>query len=69
MLEKLKDEVAKIGRQVLKTVKCRKLPYFAYIMRNEIKYALLQVILKGKIEDKEVQEEEGFLGLIRSGSE
>lgn len=39
-------------RELLITVKCRKLQYFAHIMRNEQKYGLLQVILQGKIEGK-----------------
>uniref|UniRef100_A0A8D8RKM6 Uncharacterized protein n=1 Tax=Cacopsylla melanoneura TaxID=428564 RepID=A0A8D8RKM6_9HEMI len=36
-------------REVMITIKVRKLQYFGHIMRNESRYTLLQAILQGKI--------------------
>lgn len=48
------DEVlrrARVERQIMITVKCRKIAYLGHILRGE-KYHLLQLIMKGKIEGK-----------------
>ncbi|CAG9832009.1 unnamed protein product [Diabrotica balteata] len=42
------------NREVLTTIKSRKLQFFGHIMRNESRYALLQFILQGKIFGKRV---------------
>jgi hypothetical protein len=42
-------ERMKKGKEVMYTVKRRKLEYFGHIMRNDTKYRLLQVILQGKV--------------------
>lgn len=39
----------KKNREILTTIKARKLQYLGHIMRNESRYALLQNILQGKI--------------------
>lgn len=36
-------------KEVLNTVKQRKLEYFGHVMRNEEKYRILQLAIKGKI--------------------
>ena len=38
-------------REVLNTIKRRKLEYFAHVMRNS-KYELLHIVIQGKIEGK-----------------
>lgn len=42
---------ARTERQLLTTIKCRKISYLGHVLRGE-KYHLLQLILKGKIEGK-----------------
>uniref|UniRef100_A0A8D8Y176 Craniofacial development protein 2 n=3 Tax=Cacopsylla melanoneura TaxID=428564 RepID=A0A8D8Y176_9HEMI len=39
-------------KELLNTVKCRKLQYLGHIMRNPARYELLQLILQGKIDSK-----------------
>lgn len=39
-------------KELLRTIKIRKLEYLGHIMRNNQKYRLLQLILQGKIEDE-----------------
>ncbi|KAL1456665.1 hypothetical protein WDU94_001378 [Cyamophila willieti] len=42
----------KKNKELLNTVKCRKLQYLGNIMRNPTRYELLQQILQGKIDSK-----------------
>lgn len=40
------------NKELINTVKCRKLQYLGHIMRNPSRYKLLQQILQGKIDSK-----------------
>uniref|UniRef100_A0A8D9FE12 Uncharacterized protein n=1 Tax=Cacopsylla melanoneura TaxID=428564 RepID=A0A8D9FE12_9HEMI len=42
----------KKSRELVNIVKCRKLQYLGHIMRNPVRYELLQLILQGKIDSK-----------------
>ncbi|KAL1447598.1 hypothetical protein WDU94_009869 [Cyamophila willieti] len=42
----------KKGKEILKTIKIRKLQYLGHVMRNENRYLLLQKILQGKVEGR-----------------
>lgn len=39
-------------REIVRTIKTRKLSYFAHVMRNPEKYSLLQLVMQGKIVGK-----------------